>query len=108
MGFKLFATEHTAEFLLENGVECKKVFKISTKKDPNVSELLANGTLDLIINIPTHVFARESTDGFIIRRKAIDMNIPLITNRQLAEAFVTALHEQKGNGLKTKAWSEYR
>ena len=108
MGFKLYATEHTADFLLENGVECKKVYKISTKKEPNVSELLTNGTLDLIINIPTHVFARESTDGFIIRRKAIDMNIPLITNRQLAEAFVTALHEQKGNGLKAKAWAEYR
>jgi len=107
MGFKLFATEHTADFLLENGVERKKVFKISTKKEPNVSALLADGTLDLIINIPTHVFARESTDGFIIRRKAIDMNIPLITNRQLAEAFVTALHEQKGNGLKTKSWAEY-
>jgi carbamoyl-phosphate synthase large subunit len=108
MGFKLYATEHTADFLLENGVECKKVYKISTEKEPNVSELLANGTLDLIINIPTHVFARESTDGFVIRRKAIDMNIPLITNRQLAEAFVTALHEQKGNGLKTKSWAEYR
>ena len=108
MGFKLYATEHTADFLLENEVECRKVYKISSKKNPNVSDLLADGTLDLIINIPTHVFARESTDGFTIRRKAIDMNIPLITNRQLAEAFITALHEQKSNGLKTKAWSEYR
>ncbi len=108
MGFKIFATEQTAEFLTEKGVPCEKVYKISTAKHPNVSDLLEKGTLDLIINIPTHAFQRESTDGFTIRRKAIDMNIPLITNRQLADGFITALHEQKGNGLKTKSWDEYR
>ncbi len=108
MKFKIFATETTADFLKENGVACEKVYKISTKQEPNVRELLEDGTLDLIINIPRHPFARESTDGYIIRRKAIDMNIPLITNRQLAEAFVTALAEQKGNGLQTKSWREYR
>ena len=108
MGFKLFATENTADYLNECGVVCSKVYKISTARSPNVSELLENGTLDLIINVPTHSYQRESTDGFIIRRKAIDMNIPLITNRQLAEAFITALAETKGKGLKTKAWSEYR
>jgi len=52
-------------------------------------------------------FANESTDGFIIRRKAIDLNIPLITNRQLADAFITALAEQK-DGLNAKSWEEYR
>ncbi|MSU56397.1 MAG: carbamoyl-phosphate synthase (glutamine-hydrolyzing) large subunit [Candidatus Taylorbacteria bacterium] len=108
MGFKIFATEQTAEFLREKGVKCEKVYKISTSKHPNVSDLLEKGTLDLIINIPTHAFQRESTDGFTIRRKAIDMNIPLITNRQLADGFITALAEQKGNGLKTKSWDEYR
>jgi len=108
MGFKIFATEQTAEFLADKGVKCEKVYKISTAKHPNVSDLLAKGTLDLIINIPTHPFQRESTDGFTIRRKAIDMNIPLITNRQLADGFITALAEQKGNGLKTKSWAEYR
>ncbi len=126
MGFKIFATEQTAEFLTEKGVKCEKVYKISpdahearsgsrppserrdTVREPNVLTLLNAGKLDLIINIPTHAFQRESTDGFTIRRKAIDMNIPLITNRQLAEGFITALHEQKGNGLKTKSWDEYR
>ena len=108
MGFKIFATEQTADFLTERGVKCEKVYKISTAKHPNVSDLLAKGTLDLIINIPTHPFQRESTDGFTIRRKAIDMNIPLITNRQLADGFITALAEQKGNGLKAKSWNEYR
>ncbi len=108
MGFKIFATEQTAEFLREKGVKCEKVYKISTAKHPNVSDLLEKGTLDLIINIPTRAFQRESTDGFTIRRKAIDMNIPLLTNRQLADGFITALAEQKGNGLKTKSWEEYR
>ncbi|MBI2613131.1 carbamoyl-phosphate synthase (glutamine-hydrolyzing) large subunit [Candidatus Kaiserbacteria bacterium] len=108
MKFKLFATEHTADFLAANGVPCEKVFKISTGQEPNVLSLMEQGAIDLIINIPTRAYERENTDGFIIRRKAIDMNIPLITNRQLAEAFVTALHEQKGNGLKAKSWSEYR
>ena len=108
MGFKLFATESTADFLATHDVACEKVYKISTGKNPNVSELLTNGKLDLIINIPTKPYQGESTDGFIIRRKAIDMNIPLITNRQLAEAFIAALEEQKGNGLKAKAWHEYR
>ncbi|MDO8514057.1 MAG: carbamoyl-phosphate synthase (glutamine-hydrolyzing) large subunit [bacterium] len=108
MRFKLIATEHTADFLRANNVPCEKVYKIGTKKDPNVSTLLERGNLDLIINIPTRAFAGETTDGSTIRRKAIDMNVPLITNRQLAEAFVTALAEQKGNGLKTRSWDEYR
>ncbi|MBI4088036.1 carbamoyl-phosphate synthase (glutamine-hydrolyzing) large subunit, partial [Candidatus Kaiserbacteria bacterium] len=108
MKFRIFATENTADFLKQNGIPCEKVYKISTPNSPNVSELLEGappaGGLDLIINIPTHSYQRESTDGFIIRRKAIDMNIPLITNRQLAEGFITALAETKGTGLKTKAW----
>lgn len=107
MGFNLYATEHTADFLRENKVACEKVYKISTGKEPGVGALLASGKLDLIINIPTRSFGGESSDGFTIRRKAVDSNIPLTTNRQLAEAFVMALHEQKGNGLKTKSWAEY-
>ena len=108
MGFRIFATENTADFLSENDIRCKKVYKVSTAKSPNVSDLLSGAKLDLIINIPTHAHQLESTDGFFIRRKAVDMNIPLITNRQLAEGFITALSEQKGNGLKAKSWSEYR
>jgi len=108
MGFRIIATENTADFLKENRVPCEKVYKVKTAKNPNVAELLSNGKVDLIINIPTHAHQLESTDGFFIRRKAVDMNIPLITNRQLAEAFVSAVAEQKGNGLKTKSWNEYR
>jgi len=108
MGFSLFATENTADFLMDNGVPCEKVYKIRTEKSPNVKELLQDGKLDLIINVPTHSYTRDSTDGFTIRRKAVDMNIPLITNRQLAESFIGALVEQKGRTLAAKKWSEYR
>jgi len=107
MGFKIFATEHTADFLETNDISCTKVWKISSKREPNVHSLIENAKVDLIINIPTRAFERENTDGFLIRRKATDMNIPLITNRQLAESFIVALQEQKGNGLKTKSWNEY-
>lgn len=106
--FKFYATEHTADFLTLHDIPCEKVYKISSDKSPNVSELLENGTLDLIINIPTRAFVGENTDGFFIRRKAVDMNIPLITNRQLAEAFVSALAELKDTDLPAKAWNEYR
>ncbi len=108
MNFSLFATEHTADYLLQNGIPCEKVYKLSTKKEPNISALMQGGKLDLIINIPTHAHRDDSTDGFTIRRKAIDLNIPLITNRQLAEAFISALDEVKKSGLKAKAWNEYR
>jgi carbamoyl-phosphate synthase large subunit len=105
MGFNIIATEHTADFLKANKVKCKRVYKLHSKKHPNVDDFW--DTLDLIINIPERALAREPKDGFIIRRKAVDMNIPLITNRQLAEAFVTALFEIHGKKLATKHWKEY-
>ena len=108
MQFSIYATEHTADFLQKNGIPCEKVYKISSKKEPNVSDLLADGSLDLILNVPTRAFAGETTDGSTIRRKAIDLNIPLITNRQLADGFITALAEQKGKELGAKSWEEYR
>lgn len=105
--FKLFATEHTADFLRENSIPCEKVYKISSGKSPCVSTLMDNGEIDLIINIPTRKFGREATDGFIIRRKAVDLNISLITNRQLAEGFIMALAETKTNGRSVKSRAEY-
>ncbi len=107
MGYRIVATEHTADFLKENGVACEKVYKLSTKHSPNVADLLLSGNLDLIINIPTRAFERENTDGFTIRRQAVDLRIPLITNRQLAEAFVIALAESHEHPLQAKAWDEY-
>ncbi len=113
MGFTLYATEHTADFLKENHIPCERVYKIKSQGNPNVLTLLDSGNLDLIINIPARGLARPEnsrgslSDGFIIRRKAVDLNIPLITNRQLAEGFINALEEMKGKTLEAKAWDEY-
>ncbi len=122
-GLNIFATEHTADFLQSHNIACTKVYKIHTKKEPNVSGLFENdntkggrsskkGKLDLIINIPASALARDSKDGFIIRRKAVDLNIPLITNRQLAEAFILAFSEMKERGrngdFEVKPRGEYR
>lgn len=105
MGFELYATEHTSDFLLQHRIKNKKVYKLHQKKKPNVRDLLDSGDLDLIINIQERAL-RPSQDGFQVRRKAVDMNIPLITNRQLAEAFIMALSEIKDDPV-AKAWDEY-
>lgn len=105
MGFTIFATEHTADYLKAQKVRCTKVYKLHSRSKPNVGELW--NKLDLIINIPARALAREAKDGFVIRRKAVDMNIPLITNRQLAESFVTALEEVHNQKFATRHWKEY-
>jgi len=113
MGFTLYATEHTADFLKEHGVPCEKVYKIHTGGEPNVRTLLSRPLIDLIVNIPTRSYERtkslqqESQDGFTIRRMAVDLGIPLITNRQLAEAFIDALVEMKNVPLEARARDEY-
>lgn len=107
MGFNFLGTEHTAQFLEKNGIRCKTLYKITDKKEPSVMSYIERGDLDFIINVPAKPLARETEDGFVIRRRAVDLNIPLVTNRQLAEAFIMAFVEQSGNGLKVKAWSEY-
>lgn len=111
-GFKLFATEHTSDFLSGQGIPNEKVYKIQTGREPSVAGLLeTKGAIDLIINIPTRAFARgmsnESKDGYFIRRKAVDLNIPLITNRQLAEAFISAFVSLRKGDLKVKGWESY-
>ncbi len=116
MGFKLFATEHTADFLKTHNIKSERVHKIKSKQEPNVRTLLDSGKLDLIINLPNRGLVREGngkngsdpSDGFIIRRKAVDFNISLITNRQLAEAFAMALAEVGEKGLSAKAWDAYQ
>ncbi len=113
MGFHIYATEHTADFLKQNNIPCERVYKIKSGGNPNVLTLLDSGKLDLIINIAARGLARPEnskgslSDGFVIRRKAVDLNIPLITNRQLAEGFINALEEMNGKTIEAKAWDEY-
>ncbi|MBU1119147.1 carbamoyl-phosphate synthase (glutamine-hydrolyzing) large subunit [Patescibacteria group bacterium] len=106
-GFNLIATEHTADFLKKYEIPCKKVYKISSTKKPNVSEYLTKDKLDLIINIPTKYNKKETTDGFKIRRKAADYNIPIISNRQVAKLLVKSIERKGMKDLAIKSWSEY-
>jgi len=118
LGFNLYATEHTSEFLKVNGIRSKRLFKISDRSNgffkimrnssedkENIFTYLTSKKLDLVINIP-HVGAR-SEDHYIIRRLAIDYNVPLITNIQVAELLIEALDDYKLSDLHVKSWDEY-
>jgi carbamoyl-phosphate synthase large subunit len=106
-GWELFTTPGTHDFLAEHGVHSVCLFKLSEEKMPNVVNAILERKVDLIINIPRSPLSREGTDGFKIRRLAIDHNIPLITNLQIATTFLQALLEQEVEPLPVKAWSDY-
>ncbi len=107
MGYNIIATENTADFLKKYTIPCKKVYKISSGKTPNVSEVVQKGSVDLIINIPTKFNRKEVSDGFRIRRRAADYNIPIISNRQVAKLFVKSLERYSEKDLGIHSWDEY-
>ncbi len=106
-GYKIFATAGTAKFLNENGVEATAVAWPDEEGDNNVMDMIAAHKFDLIINVPKNHTKRELTNGYKIRRDAIDHNIPLITNVRLAKAFIEAFCELKQEDIKPKSWQEY-
>jgi hypothetical protein len=91
-GWDLYATEGTHDFLAQHGIGSISLYKVGEKYEPNVSTILAQRKVDLIINIP-RVGAEKNSSGFKIRRLAIDHHIPLITNLQLAQIFLQCLAE---------------
>jgi len=105
MNFKIYATEHTSEFLRKNRIENETLFKIHEKREPNVKTFILNKKIDLVINIPFSYDKLEFDDSYEIRRLAVDLSIPLITNIQLARLFVEAI--EKKIELEIKAWNEY-
>ncbi len=105
MNFKIYATEHTSEFLWKNGIENQILFKIHEKIEPNVRTFVINKEIDLVINIPFSYDKLEFDDSYEIRRLAVDLSIPLITNIQLARLFVEAI--DKKVELEIKSWDEY-
>ncbi len=107
MGYQLFATEGTAAFLQEHGVKSTILHKIKSEKKPNILDAMAEKKIDLVINIPKNYTPDEITDGYLMRRKAIDLNIPLVTNLQVADVIVQALHLYKLEDLKIKEWNQY-
>lgn len=106
-GFELYATNGTQQFLKENGVKAIAVSWPDEEKGENVNEMIADKKFDLIINIPKNTTRRELTNGYRIRRTAIDFNIPLVTNARLASAFITAFCTLGEDDVKIKSWDEY-
>ncbi len=107
LDFSLYATEGTSAFLRENGIRNTILYKAGTDLHPNLVEYLERGKLDLVINIPKNYSHEEVTAGYIIRRKAIDLNIPLITNLQVAKMIVECIDRNTKEDLKIKDWNTY-
>ena len=108
-GYTIYATAGTAKFLNENNVKATAVgWPDEEHKDlPNVMQMIADHKFDLIVNIPKNHTKRELTNGYRIRRGAIDHNIPLITNARLASAFIEAFCTMSQGQLQIKSWQEY-
>ena len=109
-GYNIFATSGTAKFLNENGINATPVMwpDEDPDADNNVMQMIADHRFDLIINIPKNHTKRELTNGYRIRRAAIDHNIPLITNARLASAFIRAFCKIDMNEMPVKSWDEYK
>ena len=108
-GYQIYATAGTATFLNAHGVSTTPVFWPDERPDAenNVMKMIADHKFDLIVNIPKNHTKRELTNGYKIRRGAIDHNIPLITNARLASAFVNAFCEMDEKDIQIKPWQEY-
>ena len=107
-GYNLYAPGGTSKFLTENGIQNTHVLWPSEEGDePKALDLLHNHTIDMVVNIPKNLTSSELTNGYKIRRAAIDLNVPLITNARLASAFIYAFCTTKLEDIGIKAWGEY-
>lgn len=107
-GYELYATGGTSKYLTENGIENTLVYWPSDEgKAPQALDLLHEKKIDMVVNIPKDLTPRELTNGYKIRRAAIDLNVPLITNSRLASAFITAFCNVSMDDIDIKAWGEY-
>lgn len=108
-GYRLYATGGTCRFLNENGVEATEVsWPSENSEHPQALHLLHRKEIDLVVNIPKNLTQGELTNGYKIRRAAIDLNVPLITNARLASAFILAFCNMDINDIRIKSWDEYK
>merc|ERR1719356_1397108 len=113
MGFSLYATKHTHEQLKQGGVDATLVYKPLVKREPNSLTLLREGKIDLVINAPDSMDSQALTDGFELRRAAVDSGVSLITNIKTATLTVMAMHRKLARERSGKAfwslncWQEY-
>lgn len=107
LGYKLFATRGTADFMKYHGIPSQVLYWPLEKREPNTLSYIESKNLDLIINIPKSIEEAELTNDYLIRRKAIDFNIPLITNLEFAERFIDAISKLDIDDLTINSWDEY-
>jgi carbamoyl-phosphate synthase large subunit len=107
LGVKLYATKGTADFLGAANIESTALHWPLAEKSPNTVEYILKGKIDLVINIPKNYQPEELTNDYIIRRRAVDFGVPLITNIQLAQRFVEALARKQLVDLEVKSWGDY-
>ncbi len=107
-GYDIFAIGGSSKFLTENGVENTRVYWPSEEGHPQALEMLHKKEIDMVVNIPKNLTAGELDNGYKIRRAAIDLNIPLITNARLASAFINAFCTMDIDDIAIKSWEEYK
>ena len=106
-GYTLYATGGTSRYLTENGIKNNLVYWPSEEGHPQAIDMLHNHEIDMVVNVPKNLSSGELSNGYKIRRAAIDLNVPLITNARLASAFIYAFCTVKLDDLDIKCWQEY-
>ena len=106
-GYKLFATPGTSHYLTDNGIVNTLVYWPSEEGKPQALEMLHNKEIDMVVNVTKNLSTGELSNGYKIRRAAIDLNVPLITNARLASAFIQAFCTVKLDDLEIKSWQEF-
>jgi len=107
LGFTLYATRGTSAFLASHGVAHTRLYKIRERRSPSLLDFITPDRIDLILNVPLGLDRQELTDGYIIRRRAIDYGVPLITNLQVAELLVKSLAAKSMDDLKPLSYEAY-
>ena len=107
MGLKFYGTKGTADFYKENGIEVEELHRPFDNMEPSILTFLNDGKIDLVINIPKTTEKVELDSDYIVRRKAIDLNIPVLTNTQFAKRFIKSLQRYSISDLEIKSWDEY-
>ncbi|MBQ4021682.1 MAG: carbamoyl phosphate synthase large subunit, partial [Bacteroidales bacterium] len=108
-GYEIYATGGTYKYCIENGIPAHRVLWPSETGDcPEALQMIHDKQIDLVINIPKNLSQHELSNGYKIRRAAIDFNIPLITNPRLASAFITAFCNMSIDDIQIKSWDEYK
>jgi carbamoyl-phosphate synthase large subunit len=105
-GYEIYSTSGTHEFLQNTGIETTRVYREDENEKPLTQDLIRERYFDLIVNIPRGLSTHELDNDYLIRRNAIDYNIPLITNARLASAFITAFCKLNLEDIAIKSWDE--